>query len=313
MAGKRRGFADFILVLAALLLISGCAGIQGKPEKAAAFPSPSFLPYDIGGIRPDGYQLVTILTYHDIREKPRSPMQITPQAFEEQMAYLKNNNFHVITLEDFFEFINLKHGLPEKSVVITFDDGWRSVYTRAYPVLKKYGLPATVFIYTDFISPYNRGALNWKILKEMSENGIDVQVHSKTHKMGIPWKKRGETEEDFRKRLEQELLLPKKLIKKHLGKDAKYIAYPYGQFSRALIKAARSYGYEGGLTVVGATVEGGAIIRKKGNPSFIDPFEINRIQILSGTSLEKFKRKLRSFKRLKVYEGQYDYLLETPL
>ncbi len=313
MAYNRRGFVIVVLVAAAVLLISGCAGVKGKPEEASVFPSPSFLPYDKGGIRPDGYQLVTILTYHDIREKPRSPMQITPEAFEEQMAYLKNSDFQVITLEDFFEFINLKHGLPEKSVVITFDDGWRAVYTKAYPILKKYGLPATVFIYTDFISPYNRGALNWKILKEMSDNGIDVQVHSKTHGMGIPWKKRGETDADFRKRLEQELLLPKKLIKQHLGKDPKYIAYPYGQFSRALIKAARSYGYEGGLTVVGAKVEGGVIMTKRGNPSFVNPFEINRIQILSGTSLEKFKRRLRSFERRKIYEGQYDHLLEMPL
>ncbi len=313
MPGSRRGFVKFFLVLTAILLTAGCALVQGKPESAAGQTSPSFLPYDIGGVRPDGYQVVTILTYHDIREKPRSPMQITPKAFDEQMAYLKNSDFHVISLEDFFNFINLRHGLPEKSVVITFDDGWRSVYTKAYPILKKYGLPATVFIYTDFISRHNRGALDWKILREMNENGIDVEAHSKTHKMGIPWKKRGETEEDFRKRLDQELLVPKNLIKQHLGKDVKYIAYPYGQFSRILIKAAESYGYEGGLTVVGATVQGGAIITKRGNPAFIDPFEINRVQILSGTSLEKFKRKLRSFKRKRVYDGRYDYLLKIPL
>ena len=263
---------------------------------------------DTGGIRADGYQLVTILTYHAIREKPRSLMHITPEDFEEQMAYLKENNFNVISIEKFFEFVDLKRGLPEKSVVITFDDGWRSVYTKAYPILRKYGLTATIFVYTDFLSSGNKSALTWEMMKEMREYGMNIQVHSKTHALKIPWKKQGETEKVFMQRIKKELADPKAIVEKNLGKTVNYIAYPYGQYNDFFIKSAKGYGYEGGLTVFGATAKEGIIVRKKGNPVFTDPFEVNRVQVLSGTKLNKFIKKLRTFKTEKIYDGQYDHL-----
>ncbi len=315
---------NFILILVVMFFMESCAPLKVKPEakpvseKSVIEPIPSLpaLPayklYDIAGIRPNGYQIVTVISYHDIRENSTSIMQVTPRQFEEQMAYLKENGFHVISLESFFDFINLKRGLPEKSVVITFDDGWRSSYTIAYPVLEKYGFPATLFIYTDFISANNSNALTWEMLKEMNDKGLDVQVHSKTHQLGIAWRKKDETEENYRKRLEQELLIPKNLVEQHIGKKVKYIAYAYGQFSSDFIKAAQSYGYQGGLTVIGATVEGGAIVTKKANPFYIDPFEVHRIQILSNATLNKFKSKLQSFQPESVYDGRYDELLNLP-
>lgn len=317
-----------VLLPVLILSITGCAAVKVEPTPAPVV-RPETKPderiveepmawsrlsspftYDTGGIKADGFQLVTVLTYHDIKEPSRSQMQVTPKEFEEQMSYLHANGNRVISLESLFDFINLRQGVPDKAVVITFDDGWRAVYTTAYPILKKYGFPATIFIYTDFISPGNKMALTWDMMREMSAGGIDIQVHSKTHEQDIPWKRDAETEQDYMKRLDNELLFPKKLAEQQIGKRIKYIAYPYGQFNDTLIQSARKAGYEGGLTVFGATVNDGEVIRKRENPVFIKPFEVNRVQVLAGTPLEKFISKLKSFQPEPVYDGRYDDLLD---
>lgn len=266
----------------------------------------------MAGVNADGYEMVTILNYHDFREVSQSPLQITPNQFDEQMRYLKENGFNVISLENFYDFIDLKFKPPEKAVVITIDDGWRSTYTVAYPILRKYGFPATIFIYTDFISVQSPGALTWDMLKEMMQNGVDVQAHSKTHQFKIPWKKEEETEEAYQKRIEKELAFPMEVIQKRLGNKVQYIAYPFGQFSEAFVQAARKIGYRGGLTVTGATVKEGAIIKKRGNPVFVDPFEVRRVQILGGTRLTEFAKKLKPYEEQKIYDGRYDYLFRLP-
>lgn len=317
-----------VLFTVLILSITGCAALKIGPapapgvkpevkpeERIMAKPSAwsrlsSPLTYDTGGVKADGYQLVTILTYHDIRDTSRSQMQVTPQEFEEQMSYLHNNGYSVISLESFYNFLDLKQGLPEKSLIITFDDGWRAVYTTAYPILKKYGFPATIFIYTDFISPGNRMALTWDMMREMSAGGIDIQVHSKTHELNMPWKREGETDQDYRRRIDNELIIPKNMVEEQIGKKIKYIAYPYGQYNDTLIQMARKAGYEGGLTVFGATVDDGEIVRKRDNPVFNKLFEVNRVQVLAGTPLARFISKLKSFQPERIYDGRYDNLLD---
>ena len=257
-----------------MVLVVGCAI---KP--VSKIPPP----YPIGRVKADGYQLVPILCYHDFGKKSRGPIQLTAKEFQEQMEYLKKSGFKVITLESFFNFINMQEGLPEKSVVITIDDGWRFVYTIAYPILKRYGFPATLFIYTDFISNHSPAALTWEMIKEMSENGIDIQAHSKSHQRDMPWKKENET-----------------------GKEVKYIAYTYGQFNEAFIQAAKMYGYKGGLTVAGAKVKKGIRVKQTVNHLFVDPFEVRRVQIIAKRGLKRFAKKLKIFRHEIIYDGRYD-------
>ena len=108
-------------------------------------------------------------------------MTVTQAAFEEQMKFLKEKGYRVITLNQFIDFLEFKRPIPKKSVVITIDDGWRSTYEIAFPILKKYGYPATLFVYTDLIVG-SKKTLSWDLIQEMASQGLDIQGHTKTHR-----------------------------------------------------------------------------------------------------------------------------------
>ena len=111
-------------------------------------------------------------------------------------------------------------------MVLTFDDGYESYYRHAYPLLKKHGFPATVFLYTDFVGAGD--ALTWPQMQEMAASGlIDIQAHSKTHANLIN-RVRDESDAAYRQRLESEARAPRELIERRLKHTVKDFAYPYG-------------------------------------------------------------------------------------
>src|SRR5689334_3107052 len=121
-------------------------------------------PWDLSGVTSSGYQLVPVLCYHNLAPQAKGRMILGAKAFEEQMRYLKSNGFRVINLKQFVEFVALKRQLPQKSVLLTFDDGYRSFLQYAYPVLKDLGFTATLFVYTDYIGA-GSNAFSWADLK----------------------------------------------------------------------------------------------------------------------------------------------------
>jgi hypothetical protein len=100
-------------------------------------------PFRPGGLTVRNYQTVPVISYHKIAESGADAMTVTRASFRSQMQFLKENGYHAATLDEFYDFLDFKADLPEKSVVITFDDGWRSLYEIAFPILKEYGFPAT--------------------------------------------------------------------------------------------------------------------------------------------------------------------------
>src|ERR1700741_2937317 len=96
------------------------------------------------------------------------------------MRYLKSQGYRVVSLKEFLEFVSLKRQLPRKSLVLTFDDGYRAFIQYAYPVLKELGFTATLFVYTDYIGA-GVNALSWADLKKLLADGFDVEAHSKSH------------------------------------------------------------------------------------------------------------------------------------
>jgi peptidoglycan/xylan/chitin deacetylase (PgdA/CDA1 family) len=237
-------------------------------------------PWNPSGVEPRGYQLVPILCYHNIGPQTRGRLLMSASAFEEQMRYLKRERYHVITLKQYLEFASLRRQLPRKTVVLTFDDGWKGFKEHAYPILKELGFPATLFIYTDFIGA--RIAMTWPELKELAQEGFDVQAHSKTH--GDMRRKPTESEEEYQRRLQVELVQPLTVFQQRLGQTPTILAYPYGSHDDDVVKRTREAGYVAALDV-----------RRQGNPSFTPALTIHRGQIYSEMSLEDFARNLTVF------------------
>jgi peptidoglycan/xylan/chitin deacetylase (PgdA/CDA1 family) len=237
-------------------------------------------PWNPSGVYPRGYQLVPILCYHNVGPQTRGRLLMAVSVFEEQMRYLKREGYHVITLRQFLEFSALRRQLPRKTVVLTFDDGWRSFKEHAYPILKELGYPATLFIYTDFIGA--RIALSWQELKELADEGFDIQAHSKTH--GDMRRKPAESDDEYQRRLQAELVQPLALFQQRIGQTPRILAYPYGSHDDDVISRVREAGYVAALDV-----------RRQGNPAFTPPLTIHRAQIYSEMSLEEFARNLTVF------------------
>ncbi len=237
-------------------------------------------PWNPSGVETRGYQLVPILCYHNLGPQTRGRLLMSASAFEEQMRYLKREGYHVITLKQFLEFASLRQQLPRKTVVLTFDDGWKSFKEYAYPILKELGYPATLFIYTDFIGA--RIALSWPEIKELAQEGYDIQAHSKTH--DDMRRKPTESDEDYSRRMQAELVQPLTVFQQRVGVSPKILAYPYGSHDDGVVKRVREAGYVAALDV-----------RRQGNPSFTPALTIHRAQIYSEMSLDDFVRNLTVF------------------
>lgn len=247
-----------------------------EPEQPVAIP---LRPVNPKGVTSDGYQTVPILAYH--RVGPRaSPMVMPPDTFAAQMEYLARNDYKVIRLGEFLEFLQGRRPLPKRAVVITFDDGHVSAYRHAYPVLKQYGFPATFFLYTDFLDAGE--ALRWSQIREMAASGlIDFQAHSKTH-ANLVVRLPGETDQRYRERLDAEIRIPRDLIQRNVAGKVTHYAYPFGDANEAVLERLGQTGYQLGLTV-----------NPGGNPFYAHPLMLRRTMIFGGATLESFRAALQ--------------------
>lgn len=181
---------------------------------------------------------ITILNYHKVDDM-KIALSVSPVEFEEQMSYLKSEGYTTISPKDLMDFMEFDKELPEKPLLITFDDGYLDNYTNAYPIMKKYGFTGTVFIVTDFISNDER-FMTWEQVKELKENGFYIGSHTMQHK---PM-----TELDD-ETLKSELLGSAAALDQHLGKDEYYIAYPTGAYNSHIEKAVKECGYRAAFTI----------------------------------------------------------------
>ena len=236
--------------------------------------------YKKGNLTLTGYSLVPVLNYHNLSLTESTKMMIPKEKFEQQMAYLHNNGYRVISLDNFFDFLDFNCQLPQKSVVITFDDGWRQVYEIAWPVLKKYGYTATLFVYTDLIVGSSK-TLNWNMIREMAAGGLDIQCHTKTHR-NLSKKKTDESQDEYLAEVNYELTESARIIKKEVGVEVKYLAYPYGETNDQVIHLLHDNGFRGAFTT-----------KRGSNPFFGDYYRIKRGMIYGGFTLEQFKNNLK--------------------
>lgn len=178
--------------------------------------------------------------YHEIytSEQADKGFYTTEQSFRQQMEYLKNN-CNVIAAEDYLNLVCTNQTVPHRSVMITFDDGYLSNYTFAYPVLKELNLPALIFINTDQVGTDNH--LTWQQIKDMTSSGlVAVGSHCKNHVDLTTLD--GDA-------LLAELKDSKEAIDLNLDYNCRFISYPYGFANNTVVACAREAGYDAGFVV----------------------------------------------------------------
>jgi len=206
-----------------------------------------------------------VLLYHRFEEHPRKgdTLAITPEEFDKEMGELKDNGFTVIPMQDFIAWRHGEKNIPAKSCIITIDDGYLSGYDTAWPIIKKYGYPFTVFIYIDYIGSGGK-SISWDQLAEMRDAGVDIESHTYSHShltspgYGVDATTRARVEKDIQTLgregwLHKEIIDSKKVLEKNLGIKVDAFAYPYGTGSndphiREIVKEA---GYDVAFNVYG--------------------------------------------------------------
>jgi peptidoglycan/xylan/chitin deacetylase (PgdA/CDA1 family) len=254
-----------------------------RPGQTIIIPSK---PYNKGGLSLNGYQTVPVLCYHKFSKNISDKMTVREEDFEEQMRFLGNHGYHVISLDQLFGFLSFKEQIPKKSVVITIDDGWRSTYDVAYPILKRFGYPATLFVYTNLITGSSK-TLSWDLIKVMYANGIDMQCHTKTHR-SLHWKREEESFRQYFDAVQVELTESATILKEQLNKDIHYLAYPYGDTNHLVIEVLKKQGIRAAFTVKRGT-----------NPFFSNHYRLDRSMVYGDFTLTEFEKNLQVFASFK--------------
>ncbi|MBM3247990.1 MAG: polysaccharide deacetylase family protein [Candidatus Omnitrophica bacterium] len=182
--------------------------------------------------------VVPILAYHHVDEviHSDSPTVLTDN-FARQMEFISSRGYKVLTLDEVIEAIRAGKRLPRNSLAITFDDGYANNYIYAYPVLKKYNFPATIFIITG--KDASDGFISREQMLQMQENNIFFGSHSKSHQY-LP-----ELKDE---QLRDEIFNSKKELEEKINSEVKYFCYCFGGFSDKIIDMVKEAGYQAAFT-----------------------------------------------------------------
>lgn len=185
-----------------------------------------------------GQYSVPIIMYHRVEYAGKlDPNSVTPENFAKQMKFFKDHGYQVISLDALVEGIKARRAFPRNSVVITFDDGYANNYQYAYPTLKEYGYPATVFAISDLVG--QKDFLTWDQIKEMQSFKISIGSHTRQHAY-LP-------EVSPEKQID-EIEGSKKIFDQKLGVSTDYFSYPSGGFSQSIEELVKKAGYKGACT-----------------------------------------------------------------
>ena len=191
-----------------------------------------------------------ILQYHHVSAETPVVTSITPKDFEEHIETIVLKEYNVMPLDVIVETLQDRQRLPDKTVAITFDDAYKNIFTNAYPVLKRYKLPFTVFVATNYVRENSTQFLSWTELEEMSANGAIIANHSASH-THLLRELAGESKKQRLERIKQEILIAEEVLESNLNQDKtngfthKLFAYPYGEFDSDIENIIQTLGYVG--------------------------------------------------------------------
>lgn len=196
---------------------------------------------------------VAVLGYHNFSNtKTVTEMRMRTSEFCCQMQYIRDAGLSVITMEDFLQWLRGERLLPERCVLITLDDGWKSVYTDAFPVLRAYGYPFTLFLYTRYIQVQG-DSLTKAQLAEMEGQGATIGSHSTNHLYPKSWRRCERDPESYAQLVQREIIASQGVLKEMAGNCSTY-CYPGGYNTPPMLEALRSSDYRAAFTVLPAKV-----------------------------------------------------------
>lgn len=184
---------------------------------------------------------IPVLMYHSIEYEKGNTARLPKEKFKEQMKYLKENNYTTLSLEEAYDFFMSNKPVPEKAVVLTFDDGYVDNYVEAFPILKELEFKATFFVITDLVDKIP-SYMNLDQLKELQASGMYIESHTVNHEHlnQLSYEKQVKT-----------LKESKEFLEKSLNKKIQYFAYPYGEFTEETLTAVKETGYKMAFTTAG--------------------------------------------------------------
>ncbi|MCY9666501.1 polysaccharide deacetylase family protein [Paenibacillus alginolyticus] len=231
---------------------------------------------------------VMVLLYHDVQKNLKvgasNPSTVSSNQLEDHLRLLKNRGFHVLSMGQFVEFMLNGKDIPPNAVVLTFDDGYESFYTEAYPILTRNGVTASNFVVgisSDLFNPDAELHLNWEQMREMKASGMGFYnhtynqhrtVHSTTtgsqkpalmSGMYLEQKQRSENEQEYRKRIFSDLMFLQKRFEDEIGEQQKLLAFPYGVYDDIVLEEGNRAGMRLFFTVEeGINASGSRIVKR---------------------------------------------------
>jgi len=194
---------------------------------------------------------IPIVVYHSVRPYQRGESEyqdlydITPELFEKQLSYLNKNGFTTISFSAVADYFDNSTPLPEKPIILSFDDSWGNQYEYAFPLLKEYKTTGTFFVFTNSLS---RGKhLTWNEVREMQKAGMEIGSHTKTH----PFLDDIKDETLLRK----EISGSKEILEESLGTPIRSFAYPFGEHESESLKEVENAGYKVARTLRKGTLQ----------------------------------------------------------
>ena len=213
---------------------------------------------------------VLVLMYHDVSPEPQDSKSLSTAAFEKQLELMKANNFKWISMNEYRNFILHSAPVPDNAVLLTFDDGYESLYSHAYPLLKRFEAPSAAFLIAGKVGE-RKGAFpkaTWDQVREMEQGGIDFFSHTFDSHRYVPTapgneelkpmlakprylkkEKRMETEAEYEERVTEDLRQANEILQRELGKPNYALAFPYGAHSQAVLDICKRLGIDITFTV----------------------------------------------------------------
>lgn len=184
---------------------------------------------------------VPILMYHHVNPEARDCLTVSPDTFERQMRFLKERHYLVLSVEALAGLIKQGKPIPPKTVVITFDDGNKDNYTYAFPILKKYGLCANLFLIIDEISRPQGDKLTWEEVLAMRDSGL---IYFGSHALGPEPLVNIKSAEEAKRQIFES----KKALEARLNRRVDVFSYPEGRFTPQIRQWVKEAGYEVAVT-----------------------------------------------------------------